>query len=82
MLYEKVFRRIFRKWACDHDPVEYDKKVTRTKGDRDYYFGYNPTVYVHTTRRYECSFCGYLSSKTTIETETLKLDHRPGIFWR
>ena len=81
MLYEKVFRRIFRKWACDHDPVEYDKMVTRTAGDSGYYFDYN-YAYVHTTTLYECSFCGHKSKETTTVGEKVELQHSPRMFWR
>ena len=71
MLYEKVFNRIFRKWTCDHDPVEYDKGVHRTShsgGGFSYYYDYH-TVYTHTTTFYKCSFCGYKTKETTTTEE-------------
>ena len=71
MLYEKVFRRIFRKWACDHDPVEVDKSVHKTHDANLYYFD-RSYVYTHTTVFYKCSYCGQKSQKTTTKGEEVK----------
>ena len=53
MLYEKVFNRVFRRWACDHDPVEYDKEVHKTSGNNGYFDVFSYYVYTHTTRFYK-----------------------------
>ena len=80
MLYEKVFNRIFRKWRCDHDPVEYDKEVHKTSGNNGYFDVFSYYVYTHTTRFYKCSFCGYKTKETTTTGE--KIEHSRGTYWR
>lgn len=74
MLYEKVFRRIFRKWACDHDPVEVDKKESKfTEGGVGFRYPFGSyLVITQTTRFYECSFCGYKSVKNSYDSETIE----------
>jgi len=79
MLYEKVFSRIFRRWACDHDPVEYDKEVHKTPGHNGYFDVFPYYVYTHTTRFYKCSFCGYKTKETTMTGE--KVNHTRSM-WR
>lgn len=80
MLYERVFRRIFRRWVCDHDPVEYDKEVHKTSGNNGYFDVFSYYVYTHTTRFYKCSFCGHKTKDTKTTGE--KIEHNRGTYWR
>jgi len=83
VLYEKVFNRIFRRWTCDHDPVEYDKEVYMTSSDRNggFYWGYSSHyVYTHTTTFYKCSFCGHKSKEMNTTGE--QINHSDRMFWR
>lgn len=77
MLYEKVFNHIFRRWRCDHDPVEVDKKEHKfTEGGGGFYPSFGSyRVITQTTRFYECSFCGYESVKNSYESETIESRH-------
>lgn len=78
-MYEKVFNRIFRRWRCDHDPVEYDHDVDYTTSSTiGYYFDYY-YKYKHTTTFYKCSFCGHKSKETKTTSE--KIDHSRSM-WR